>query len=131
MFREVTMVEITEVLRLRLAGTRKKRIAAQLGLDPKTLRRYIPDRDPHRTAARRCVRPRPRRPTCRVGESPRSPAIAGWRRVSSRRPSTMGPSLSATSSIRSCPDCHQGHFNGCRSRSNWNRIGSTVARCGA
>jgi hypothetical protein len=41
MFREVTMVEITEVLRLWLAGTPKKRIAAQLGLDPKTVRRYI------------------------------------------------------------------------------------------
>jgi transposase len=41
MFREVTMVEITEVLRLWLAGTPKKRIAAQLGLDPKTVRRYV------------------------------------------------------------------------------------------
>jgi transposase len=41
MFREVTMVEITEVLRRWLAGTRKKRIAAQLGLDPKTVRRYV------------------------------------------------------------------------------------------
>src|SRR5439155_191059 len=41
MFREVTMVEITEVLRLWLAGTPKKRIAAQLGVDPKTVRRYV------------------------------------------------------------------------------------------
>jgi transposase len=41
MFREVTMVEITEVLRLWLARTPKKRIAAQLGLDPKTVRRYV------------------------------------------------------------------------------------------
>lgn len=41
MCREVTMVEITEVLRLWLAGTPKKRIAAQLGLDPKTVRRYV------------------------------------------------------------------------------------------
>jgi transposase len=41
MFREVTMIEITEVLRLWLAGTAKKRIAAQLGLDPKTVRRYV------------------------------------------------------------------------------------------
>jgi transposase len=41
MYREVTMVEITEVLRLWLAGTPKKRIAAQLGLDPKTVRRYV------------------------------------------------------------------------------------------
>jgi transposase len=41
MYREVTMVEITEVLRRWLAGTPKKRIAAQLGLDPKTVRRYV------------------------------------------------------------------------------------------
>jgi transposase len=41
MYREVTMVEITEVLRLWLAGTPKKRIAAQLGVDPKTVRRYV------------------------------------------------------------------------------------------
>jgi hypothetical protein len=41
MFREVMMVEITEVLRLWLVGTAKKRIAAQLGFDPKTVRRYI------------------------------------------------------------------------------------------
>jgi hypothetical protein len=33
MFREVTMVEITEVPRLWLAGTPKKRIAARLSLD--------------------------------------------------------------------------------------------------
>ena len=41
MFREVTMVDITEVLRLWVAGTPKKRIAAQFGLDPKTVRRYV------------------------------------------------------------------------------------------
>ena len=40
-YREVTMVEIREVLRLWLAGLGKKRIARQLGLDPKTVRRYI------------------------------------------------------------------------------------------
>lgn len=51
MFREVTMIEITEVLRLWLAGTKKKRIAAQLGLDPKTVRHYI------RVAGDRGVRP--------------------------------------------------------------------------
>ena len=39
-FREVTMVEIREVLRLWLAGRGKKPIARQLGLDPKTVRRY-------------------------------------------------------------------------------------------
>jgi transposase len=41
MYREVTMLEIQEVLRLRGAGLPKKRIAAQLGLDPKTVRRYL------------------------------------------------------------------------------------------
>jgi len=41
MYREVRMVEITEVLRLWRDGVPKKRIAARLGLDPKTVRRYI------------------------------------------------------------------------------------------
>jgi hypothetical protein len=41
MYREVTMVEITEVLRLWRDGLPKKRIAARLGLDPKTVRRYL------------------------------------------------------------------------------------------
>lgn len=40
-YREVTMLEIKEVLRLWQAGVGKKRIAAQLGLDPKTVRRYV------------------------------------------------------------------------------------------
>lgn len=40
-YREVTMVEIREVLRLWLAGLAKKRIARQLGLDPKTVRAYV------------------------------------------------------------------------------------------
>jgi len=40
-YREVTMVEIKEVLRLWLTGTPKKAIAARLGCDPKTVRRYI------------------------------------------------------------------------------------------
>ena len=35
------MSEVREVLRLRGAGLPKKRIAAQLGLDPKTVRRYL------------------------------------------------------------------------------------------
>jgi DNA-binding CsgD family transcriptional regulator len=39
MYREVSMMEIREVLRLRGDGVAKKRIAAQLGLDPKTVRR--------------------------------------------------------------------------------------------
>jgi hypothetical protein len=41
MYREVTMIELREVLRLRGEGLPKKRIAAQLGLDPKTVRRYL------------------------------------------------------------------------------------------
>jgi hypothetical protein len=40
-YREVTMVEIKEVLRLWRAGVKKKRIAAQLTLDVKTVRRYV------------------------------------------------------------------------------------------
>jgi len=39
--REVTMLEIKEVLRLWLGGLGKKPIARQLGLDPKTVRRYL------------------------------------------------------------------------------------------
>src|SRR5215831_10325558 len=41
MYREVTMIEVREVLRLRGEGLPKKSIAAQLGLDPKTVRRYL------------------------------------------------------------------------------------------
>ncbi len=41
MYREVTMVELKEVLRLWGEGLPKKRLAAQLGLDPKTVRRYL------------------------------------------------------------------------------------------
>lgn len=40
-YREVTMIEIKEVLRQWLAGVPKKRIAGRLGLDPKTVRRYV------------------------------------------------------------------------------------------
>lgn len=40
-YREVTMLEITEVLRLWLSGTPKKGIGNQLGLDVKTVRRYV------------------------------------------------------------------------------------------
>jgi transposase len=40
-FREVTMLEVKEVLRLWLGGAPKKRISAQLGLNVKTVRRYI------------------------------------------------------------------------------------------
>ncbi|MGH7899585.1 MAG: hypothetical protein ACREQQ_16650 [Candidatus Binatia bacterium] len=40
-YREVTMIEVKEVLRLWLGGVAKKRIAAELGLDVKTVRRYL------------------------------------------------------------------------------------------
>lgn len=40
-YREVTTVETKEVLRQWLAGARHKRIAARLGLDVKTVRRYV------------------------------------------------------------------------------------------
>jgi len=41
MYREVTMIEFREVLRLWQEQVPKKRIAARLGLDPKTVRRYL------------------------------------------------------------------------------------------
>lgn len=41
MYREVTIIELREVLRLWQTGLPKKRLAAQLGLDPKTVRRYL------------------------------------------------------------------------------------------
>lgn len=41
MYREVSMIEVIEVLRLWQAGLPTKRLAAQLGLDPKTARRYL------------------------------------------------------------------------------------------
>jgi Mn-dependent DtxR family transcriptional regulator len=41
MYREVTMIEFREVLRLWQEQVPKKRIAARLGQDPKTVRRYL------------------------------------------------------------------------------------------
>lgn len=41
MYREVTMIELREILRLWQEHLPKKRIAARLGLDPKTVRRYL------------------------------------------------------------------------------------------
>ena len=41
MYREVKMEEVKEAVLLWLARTGKKRIAAQLGLDVKTVRRYV------------------------------------------------------------------------------------------
>ena len=39
-YREVTVIEIEEVLRQWIAGVPIKRIARRVGLDPKTVRRY-------------------------------------------------------------------------------------------
>jgi len=41
MYREVTMIELREALRLWQEHLPKKQIAARLGLDPKTVRRYV------------------------------------------------------------------------------------------
>lgn len=41
MYREVTMVEVKEVLRLWRAGLATKRVAVQLGLAPRTVQRLI------------------------------------------------------------------------------------------
>ncbi len=40
-FREVTLLEVKEILRLWLLGVPRKRIAQQLGFDVKTVRRYL------------------------------------------------------------------------------------------
>ncbi len=40
-FREVPMVETKEIVRLWLAGLPKKRVAARVGVDPKTVRHYV------------------------------------------------------------------------------------------
>ncbi len=40
-FREVTMLEVKEVLRQWLPGVTKRQVAQQLGLDLKTERRYL------------------------------------------------------------------------------------------
>ena len=52
-FREVTVFEVKEVLRLWFAGVAKKQIAARLGLDPKTVRRYVKLGWPPGSTARR------------------------------------------------------------------------------
>jgi|GEM_PF-3449667 len=46
-YRDVAMVHVKEVLRLWMAAMARKRIAPQVGLDPKTVRRDV------RTAARK------------------------------------------------------------------------------
>jgi hypothetical protein len=44
MYREITMIEVREVLRLRGESLPKKRIAAQLGLDPNPFASISPRR---------------------------------------------------------------------------------------
>ena len=87
MYREVTMIEVREVLRLRGESLPNKRIAAQLGLDPKTVRRIPRQRRPLVSVSRRpsamkrsarscsrCIRPVVGRGATpgRAGESRRS-----------------------------------------------------------
>ena len=66
MYREVTMFEVTEALRLWLSGTPKKRIAAQLGPRSENRAALRRGRDRHRVAAR-CGTHRGARPRCPVG----------------------------------------------------------------
>jgi DNA-binding CsgD family transcriptional regulator len=56
MFREVSMIELKEVLRLWSEGLPKKRLAAQLGLDPKTVRRYLAAAEAAGVAGRGVIR---------------------------------------------------------------------------
>ena len=73
------MVEIKEVLRLWRAGAKKKRIAAQLTLDVKTVRRYV-------AAAESCgLAPGPERAQRRAGCRRRRGAVAGDRASARRR----------------------------------------------
>ena len=105
MYREVTMIEVREVLRLRGEGLPKKRIAVQLGLDPKTVRRYLT------AAAMAGVRV-----TAAIGDEDvrqvllaaapdgRSPARDGWARCLDQRASLerwLGDGLRLTK-IRNC-----------------------------
>ena len=78
MYREVTMIEVREVLRLRGEGLPKKRIAAQLGLDPKTVRRYL-------TAAADRRRPRDGDGQRRGGPPGPARAASGRRSAAGRR----------------------------------------------
>ena len=82
------MIEVKEVLRLWLAGAEKKRIAAQLGLDLKTVRRYV--------AAARGLRARARAAGALTDEqvaavvaalrrAPGAPHGDGWERCEAER----------------------------------------------
>ena len=113
------MIEIREVLRLRGEGLPKKRIAAQLGLDPKTVRRYLDGggerrcprdrRDQRRGgppgAPRRCIRPAGRR-AATAGRGVSSSARrsrAGWATAcASPRFASCWCGRASTSRIRRC-----------------------------
>ena len=50
-FREVTMHEVKEVLRQHLLGVAKRRIAERVGVDRKTVRRYVRAAEAHGVTA--------------------------------------------------------------------------------
>ena len=79
MYREVRMVEITEVLRLWRAGVPKKRIAARLGLDPKTVRRYVTVAEATGLRVGAEARERDAAPGRAAGAAPRRRPTAGRR----------------------------------------------------
>src|SRR5206468_4145232 len=85
-YREVTMLEIKEVLRLWCGGSGKKRIATHLGLDIKTVRRYV-------RAAQACG-PWPAGEAA-LDEAPAAAVGAavhpGWGRPRGKRWTTRGP----------------------------------------
>src|SRR5713101_2282816 len=116
-YREVTMLELKEVLRLWLARAGKKPIAAQLGLDVKTVRRYL-------RAAEECgLKPGPQLLT----DERLARSLAGWgpRRGGhmERRGSCACASASSsrstwrsTSSSARCRDCWRAEASRCRTR---------------
>lgn len=94
MYREVTMLEITEVVRLWRDGVTKKPIAARLGLDPKTVRRYVTVADVGRPPSW------PWTPTARrLGSVPSAPgtdrAVARARRAPHQDPQAANPARRA------------------------------------
>ena len=95
-YREVTMLEVKEVLRLWLAGVAKKRIAVQLGLNVKTVRRYV-------AAARASGLAREAGPEA-LDEGLIAAVVSGSSRASAAPMATAGPSAwpSAPSSSATC-----------------------------
>ena len=69
-YREVPMVEAKETLRLWLAGLGKKRIAAWVGLDQKTVRRYVTAAEQLGLWSRDCQWPLNTPPEAPVEDSP-------------------------------------------------------------